>query len=330
MTTVNIAFSGGVESTYLLQLALEKGFDVNLCIINVGGVPEFRLAELITMERIIKFYTNEMTEQKDYLPKAKQTLTGRIVDTMHMAGCPFFARQTPERSLVSTGVTQQFGVVLGMLAIRREYVDNFMPSTWIGWTKDDCAERTFNELDHSEKDYQALLNLPELIGPLSNADNIGIKFRAPLWEMTKAEVYAKLMDGAKELIIPNGHSHRNWSNGTVCHVVHQDKQKEWEAAGIPCQREYHFHIATASWVARFITGDLLPADVGQPDTRECRELLQLVAPFFAKGRALIRPGEADKIRQEVTGRVADLITTAAVIFGASLAKKETISEGEDA
>lgn len=54
VTTVNLAFSGGVESTYLLQLALEKGFDVNLCMINAGGIPEVRLGELIAMERIVK------------------------------------------------------------------------------------------------------------------------------------------------------------------------------------------------------------------------------------------------------------------------------------
>ena len=78
MTTVNIAFSGGVESTYLLQLALEKGFNVNLCIINVGGVAENRLGELIAMEKIIKFFLSKLSEEKDYLPKAKWTTPKKI------------------------------------------------------------------------------------------------------------------------------------------------------------------------------------------------------------------------------------------------------------
>lgn len=330
VTTVNLAFSGGVESTYLLQLALEKGFDVNLCMINVGGVPEVRLGELIAMERIVKFYKDQMREQQDYLPKAKWTLKGRIMDDMHFAGCPFAARQTASRTLVAFDVTQQFALILGMLAIRREYLDHYMPTTWIGWIKEDAAETSFDELEHSEEDYLALLKLPELIGPLSNADNIGIKFRAPLWEMSKSEVYSKLMDGVKPLLIPNGLGYPNQSKDCVDHVVYKDKQEEWKAAGIPCEREYKFPISEGSWITRYITGNLLPNDVGQDDTPECRNLLQRVSPYFAKGRALIRPDDQNKIREEVTRVVADLIAAAQAIPKVQVAKEQLVSEGESA
>lgn len=330
VTTVNLAFSGGVESTYLLQLALEKGFDVNLCMINAGGVPEVRLGELIAMERIVKFYKEQMREQQDYLPRAQWTLKGRIMDDMHFAGCPFSARQSVSKSMVAFDVTQQFAIILGMLAIRREYVDHYMPTTWIGWIKEDCSDSTFFEMDHSEEDYQALLKLPEVIGSLSNADNIGVKFRAPLWEMSKSEIYSKLMDGVKPLLIPNGLSYPNWPNDRVDHVVYKDKQEEWKTAGIPCEREYRFPISEASWIARYVTGTLLPNDVGQDDTPECRKFLWAVAPYFVKARALIRPDDQNKIREEITRTVADLIAAAHAIPKVQAEKEQLVSEGESA
>ena len=310
MTTVNIAFSGGLESTYLLQLALEKGFTVNLCMINVGGTMESRLGELIAMERIIKFFKMVGDEERAYLPKAKWTLPGRINDVMHYAGCPFVSRQESNKSLATFDVTQQFGVILGMLAIRREYLDDYMPSTWIGWIKEDAAEFSFNEMDHSEKDYQDLLNLPELIGPLSNADNLGIKFRAPLWEMSKTEIYGKLLDALKPMLIPNGRSHVDHANNKVEHFPHQSKLEEWKDAGLPHKGPYIFQITEPSWIVRYITGTLLPADVEQPDTFECRKFLQTVAPFFAKGRTIIRPKDVPALRKEVIGMTADLIIAA--------------------
>ena len=163
-------------------------------------------------------------------------------------------------------------------------------------------------MDHSEKDYQGLLNLPELIGPLSNADNLGVKFRAPLWEMSKAEIHIKLLDDVKPLLIPNGHSYTNWSKDTATHTPHKCKLQEWKDAGILGKDEYTYELTEASWIVRYMTGTLLPGDVDQPDTPSMRDLLRTVAPFLAKARTIIRPKDVTSLRSEVAKMVRNLIT----------------------
>ena len=115
MTTVNIAFSGGVESVYLLQLALERGFNVNLCLINVHNVLDNRLGELVACEKIIKYFETRMREDQDYLPKASWKYAGQIKDIIHVAVCPWVPSQNDNRSPVTFEVTQQFSTILGMM-----------------------------------------------------------------------------------------------------------------------------------------------------------------------------------------------------------------------
>ena len=322
MTMVNLAFSGGVESTYLLQLALERGFNVNVVMINANNHLDTRIGEIIVMERIIKFYKEVTREGKDYLPRTQQRFKGEIKDIIHVPVCPFPASQNEFKSLVTYDVTQQFAIVLGMLAARRDYVDTAMPSTWIGWIKGDAAETTFNETDFTEDDYGTLLKLPKTIGPLSNADNIGVEFRAPLWDMDKRDIYDGLVDEVKEMIIPNGAGHIRWKSDTAVHVPYDHKLAEWKAAGIPSQAEYAFNIKDASWVGRYCSGTSLPEDMGLADSPEAREFVRGLTPFFCRGRSVIRPKDVDAIRREVTGRVEDLIRYAQVLPSILLSEED--------
>lgn len=322
MTIVNIAFSGGVESTYLLQLALERGHDVNLVMINASNSLDTRVGEIIAMERIIQAFRDTILEARAYLPLKQQRFKGNICDIVHVPVCPFPAHQGEFKSLVTYDVTQQFAIVLGMLAVRREYIDTAMPSTWIGWIKSDAAETTFNETDFSEDDYSALLNLPKTIGPLSNADNIGVQFRAPAWNMDKRDIYDELIDEVKELIIPNGCGRVNWRNDTVIHTPFGHKLTEWKAAGIPYQEEYVFNIKAASWVGRYCSGALLPEDVGLADSPEGREFVRELAPFFSKGRSVIHPKHVEPIREEITERVGDLIRCAQALPSLAISEED--------
>mgnify|MGYP003407396528 CR=1 FL=1 len=322
MTMVNIAFSGGVESTYLLQLALERGFNVNVVMINANNHLDTRIGEIIAMERIIKFYENAIREGKDYLPRRQQRFKGSIRDIIHVPVCPFPASQNEFKSLVTYDVTQQFAIVLGMLMVRRDYVDTVMPSTWIGWIKSDSAETTFNETDFTEDDYGALLKLPKTIGPLSNADNIGVEFRTPLWNMDKRDIYDELVDEVKTLLIPNGSGHVLWKNGTVVHDPYDHKLAEWKAVGIPLQAEYVFDIKDASWIGRYCSGTSLPEDMGLADSAEAREFVRGLTPFFCKGRSVIRPKDVDPIRREITSRVENLIRHAQALPSLTISEED--------
>jgi hypothetical protein len=309
MTTVNIAFSGGVESVYLLQLALERGFNVNLCLINVHNALNNRLAELIACEKIIKYFETRIREDQEYLPKTSWKYAGQIKDIIHVAVCPWVPSQNDNRSPATFEVTQQFSTILGMMYCRREYLDRFIATCWIGWIKQDASEFSCDEHDHSEEDYGALLRLPQVIGPLSNADNIGVQFRAPLWEMDKLDIYNSLEEGLKELLIPNGSGCVNSKEGTVTHTPYSGKVDEWRRAGIPTDKEYVYDYTQASWMTRYVCGSLLPADVEIEDTPATREMLCTLSPFFSKGRTVIRPNDHYSIKREIKNLVHDLIRT---------------------
>lgn len=309
MPTVNIAFSGGVESVYLLQHALERGFKVNLCLINVHNNLENRLAEMVAIERIIKFFKDKMQDDKDYLPRASWRLKGEIKDIIHVPVCPWVSGLTDRDSPVTYSVTQQFATVLGMIYCRREYMDRFIPTGWIGWLKRDASEFSCDEHDHSEEDYGALLRLPETIGPLSNADNIGVKFHAPLWDMDKTDIYNALMDEVKPLVVPNGQGSINAWDNTVTLTPYSNKADEWKAAGIPMEKEYTYDYTELSWMGRYVCGALLPVDVGIRDTGENRTMLRMLSAFFSKGRTVIRPNDQHSMKNEIKRTVRDLIRT---------------------
>lgn len=319
MSIVNIAFSGGVESTALLQKALRDGHDVNVCMINVHGNYKLRLPEIMACEKIIEAFRVKTVEQK-------MTYPGTIGDIIHMPVCPWVTSEKANNSLVMFNVTQQFATVLGMMSIRREQMDRCMPSTWIGWIKQDAAEYSFNETEFSEDDYRQLLELPKIIGPLSNADNIGVAFRAPLWNMTKAEIYADLDFDITPLIIPNGRIIIDSEKVTL--VPHDCKVKEWQEAGIYKKNlyvrvdgnweltedipppMYTYNIADASFAARYFSGMLIPADAGLEDTELTREFVNRLAPFFARGRTTYMPSHIKGLEKEMAGTFKHLITTA--------------------
>lgn len=309
MTTVNIAFSGGVESVYLLQLALERGFSVNICLINVHNVLDNRLGELAACEKIINYFNTRIREDKEYLPKASWKYPGEIKDTINIAVCPWVPSQNDNRSPVTYEVTQQFSTILGMLYCRREYLDRFIATCWIGWIKQDASEFSCDEHDHSEADYGALLRLPETIGRLSNADNIGVQFRAPLWDMDKLDIYNALEDGLKELLIPNGTGRVNVQEGTVAHVPYAGKVDEWKRIGLTPEKEYVYDYTKISWMSRYVCGALLPSDVEIEDTPATREMLRTLSAFFSKGRTVVRPGDHYAIKREIKVLIDDLIRT---------------------
>lgn len=321
MSVINIAFSGGLESTALLQKALREGYEVNVCMINVHGNYNLRLPELIACEKIIEVYRKKIQEDTDYYP-------GKIIGCIHTPVPPWVSCHSGTFTLATFNVTQQFSTALGMMAIRREQMSRYMPSTWIGWIKEDTSDYDFHEMAFSEKEYQELLDLPKTIGSLSNADNIGISFRAPLWDVPKAEIYASIDDDVKPLIIPNGSLRISADGDKVSIIPHEDKVEEWKKAGIYNKNKYArvdgdwelmdeqplpaytYRVEDASFLARYLSGLLLPSDVGLEDTVTARALIKRLSPFFAKGRTIFYPDDYKRLQSEITEIVKDIIIDA--------------------
>lgn len=321
MPTVNIAFSGGIESTALLQKALMDGHNVNVCMINVHGAYTLRLVEIMACEALIDTYKYKTIKSPERYP-------GEICDIIHVPVTPWVTCQKTRNNIVSPNITQQFATALGMLAIRREYFPDGMPSTWIGWIKEDTSDHSYQELEFSDNDYKQLLNLPKLIGSISNADKIGVSFRAPFWDYRKEDIYREIDDDVKHLIIPNGTVEPSDGGAKLLLLPHAEKFTEWERCGAVDKEkfvrrgnvwvrvksdkdpQYTYRVAEASFIARYMSGMLLPIDAGLDDSVSARKLMESLSPYFARGRTVIRPEDSELLKVSVIQRVQDIISVA--------------------
>lgn len=232
--TVNIAFSGGIESTYLLQKGLAAGYEVNLVWLNVSGNHHNNLGELRGILKTINYFKNLDEEGKVKYP-------GHIKGIYFGHRCPYQPMGGSAPEIVNTGVSQQFAVVLGMMdAITGTMHSSHHPATWIGWLEQDAAEHSHNEFDFSKDDYDDLLNINVKIGWLNGSNRIGKGFRAPLWKYTKKQVWDMLDPVLQGFIVPNGegcdHGESKW-----VHTPFAGKIIEYRAAGIPINQEYVTH-----------------------------------------------------------------------------------------
>jgi hypothetical protein len=270
MSQVNIAFSSGIDSTALLMLALRRGFDVNLHMINVSGIPETMMYEMYTMGRIVE-------EVKKITFK-----TGCINTVSYAMATPFPARMKSGSSdnPICNSITQQLATVFGMADIRRMNYDD-CPGTWIGWNRADASESSLIEWDHSEQDYHDLCNLvPSVIGRLGNADNLETPFRMPLWDMEKKEIYAMLPQALKDLVLVNGKAHVYAHENKAVYNAYPHKLKELSHQ-LDMEMPEHWEVKLTDIPAhiRIMCGYGLPSDVGLPD--EANHLVLELSKLFS-------------------------------------------------
>lgn len=270
MTQVNIAFSGGIDSTALLMLALRRGFQVNLHMINVSGIPETMLFEMYTMYLIVEAVK-------------KMTFKNGCINTVSYAMVsPFPARMKGGQadSPVCNSITQQLATAFGMADIRRMNYDE-VPGTWIGWNRADAAETSLCEWDHSEKDYSDLLTVvPSIVGRLGNADNLETPFRTPLWDMDKKEIYAMLPQELKDLVLVNGKA-RVWAHeNKAVYNAYPHKLKELsQQLDMEMPEHWEVPLTDIPGHIRIMCGFGLPSDVGLPD--EAMSLVLELSKLYA-------------------------------------------------
>lgn len=295
MATILLAFSGGVESTALLEKALTDGHKVVACMINVHGDNVKRLAEITACERIIKYYRDNSAPYQ-----------GKIVSVVHAPICPWVPAAMDTHPLAHNSITQQFATVLGMMSIRRYFMNNGMPTTWIGWIQEDTSDYSNYELDFSPKQYKQLLDLPKILGPLSNSDLSGCPFRAPFWDMSKADILKIIPTPVIDLLIPN--ASRTDTQTTITLHPYENKIKEWVEAGlykvdedlVPIIPNYDYSVEEASFEARYLSGLLLPKDLGLLDTKTNHTLLENISPFLSKGFSVVLDKDFSRIKSSLS------------------------------
>lgn len=274
MTVVNIAFSAGIDSTALLIMALRKGFRVNLHMINVSGILETTMYEAYAMHLIV-----------DEVKKMQFKGNGGIDQISYGMRAPFKAWQKGPETPVCNSITQQLATVLGMANVRRMN-SNQRPGTWIGWNKEDASEFSFCEYDHSEQDYDDLVNLlPKLIGKLGNGDNLETPFRMPLWNKSKKEIYAILPPELHDLTVINGRASVILEKNKVSYNAYPHKLKEL-GLQLDMEMREHWEVALTDIPAhiRIMCGYGLPADVELEDTEESRELVMELSKVYTAGQ----------------------------------------------
>lgn len=239
--SIIVPVSGGLESTYLLQKAMSMNAKITVVFINVVGVAEGMVGELLSMNKTLDYfrsknldkvqYPGEITKVIYYL--AKPYLN--VVDRGSPVNREFQNRQT-------NNINQQMSVIMALAKVRAGIVSESVgvesPTVMIGWLKEDSSEVSYDEYDFSAAEYQELLNLPVSLCRLSNADRLAVPFRAPLWEMTKRQVWNKLDKSLEPFIIPNGWCKYEEENSWVIHTPFNNKQQEYADAGIPIQSSY--------------------------------------------------------------------------------------------
>lgn len=250
-----VAFSGGLDSTYLIHKLLKEKHDVHVipCIIMPSGGLKGAVADLLAIDNILKYF-NEFKD--DY----QGTL------------CPpvYYVRPSvPANTNVNTpnthNINQQVNVAMGLMQIRKKIMDDCWPSLATGWLKQDCSEHTFNEADYSEEQYEALLTLPKTLGRVSGLDGVGTRIHTPIWNMNKKELWEGLPDRLKELLSFNGYSSvildRKANEWIVNLNIDSGKRDEYKEFGIelPDSKTYSFH--DLSLTSRYLTGYLRPHDL---------------------------------------------------------------------
>lgn len=198
---VVIAFSGGLESTYLAQLMLEKGHDVQLCYSNiVGKKPCFLEAALVyrCYEKI-----------KGLFPDRKVVLT--YMDK------GFFGTHHSNNAILHVNQAMRVACLLTELQKMNKH-SLFM----CGWTGEGTQENCLNPGAYSEQQYEYMKQLPITLNPYTRLSIKPSPILTPLWGMTKKEVYLKLHSELTNVVVLN----------TYDQQISEVKMREWVQAGL--------------------------------------------------------------------------------------------------
>lgn len=188
---VLIPFTGGVESTYLLQKALEDGHEVIAAYYGLTQFHESRIVELTARRHILDYF-------KSKYPNEVVEVYGVFENMPHLPKI-----QTTQKN----GVRQQWSLVNEIVAtiasVNRN--DEYISSVWLGWAGYDTAEYSLSYADFTENDYQRLCKLVPEILYLSNVDKSN---HVPFMPLAKAQhkhqVYGLIDPSVQKFIVGNG------------------------------------------------------------------------------------------------------------------------------
>lgn len=214
-----IPFTGGVESTYLAQKAIERGDSTILGYYGVTQAVTARLPEIVARRHMINHMNKKYNES--------------FVECYGFFENMCLIPKT--NKMDKNSMRQAWNLINNLIATIAFYNrDNLIiDSIWLGWAKYDTAEHSLCNIDFTEGEYQRLLNLYAEGLFLSNVDKSGKRPFLPLWnENSKKAIYDRLDWELQQLISANGKGYYVPATETVHLDVYDVKQTEYREAGI--------------------------------------------------------------------------------------------------
>lgn len=214
-----IPFTGGVESTYLAQKAVDRGEEVILGYYGVSQSVVSRLPEIVARRHMI-----------DYLNrKSNKNILECYGFFEHMCMVPI--HNTLERNCIRQAWNLINNLIATVSVYNRDSI--IIDSVWMGWAKYDTAEHSLCGIDFTEAEYQRLLDMFAEGLFLSNFDKSGKRPFLPLQqEESKKAVYDKIVPELQRWVSANGRGEYNAETETVYLDVYSVKKDEYTEAGI--------------------------------------------------------------------------------------------------
>ena len=249
MTHVLVAFSGGLDSTYLIHEKLNKGHTVIPCYLNNWGSNRKHVAEFIARDNIINLFREKI---KSRVYKGQ---FGRIVHYNY----PPIISPSDKQGVEANNINQQANAILMMMAIRRVFIE-YAPTILVGWLKEDTREESFHHFDYSAKQYQQLLDLPETFGPISGITHTGhCTAFAPLWDKSKIEIWNGLPEDLRNLLVYNGES--VIVDDVVRQIHSQEKRDEYKTIGVDIGETKSYRLEDLTFESKYSIGCLTLNDL---------------------------------------------------------------------
>lgn len=274
MSKVFIAFSGGLESTYLAQMMLEKGHRVELVYTNAYGVqPCFLEASLV-----FRCYK-----------KLKELFPDNNLQFYYMDREFFGTHHSFDNRVLHTNQAMRIACLMAELQ-KLEGVNLYM----CGWTGEGTLETSLNPGAYSTKQYEDMKLLPITLNQYTRLAVKPSPILTPLWGMTKKEVFCKLHSELHDVIVLN----------TANNKISDVKIDEWKEAELPVPDYVNkFMLGNITWkdlinnfglyfATPYIWEQWINHLTGLTPTAEKLSLLSYASPRIGHGnRALISLNE---------------------------------------
>lgn len=179
-----IAFSGGMESTYLAQMFLEKEHtDVELYF----GAITCMTPDPIEASLVYRNYD----KLKELYPTKKITL--------HYVNKNYFETADIKGQRINY-VNQAFRVTC-LCTDLMSHIGDYIVAC--GWTGGSAMEESLTCGCYTKDDYLEMLKFPRTINHLTRASAFPHTIQAPLWGMTKREIFNKLNPELLDYVVVN-------------------------------------------------------------------------------------------------------------------------------